>query len=193
MSRIDSDIDIDVPDREHALSAIGKYTKASMISDSLIKPHNVGVYLQDIPNFMDTGLSSIDYKKAPEYGFFKIDVLTNTVYEGVKDEMHLERLLDREPNWDLLLDHQVVKNLFQINRYEAQLDRWKPNNVLQLAMFIAMIRPSKKHLLQGGDWGIVEQEIWIPPTDGSQYFKKSHAIAYASAIVVQLNLISGIE
>lgn len=193
MSRIDSDIDIDVPDREKALSSIGKYTKASMISDSLIKPHNVGVYLQDIPNFMDTGLSSIDYKVAPNYGFFKIDILTNTVYEGVNDESHLERLLEHEPNWDLLLDHQIVKGLFQINRYESYLDIWKPNTVLKLAMFIAMIRPSKKHLLQGGDWEIVKKEIWVPPTDGSQYFKKSHAIAYASAIVVQLNLISGIE
>lgn len=193
MSKIDSDIDIDVPDREGALNAIGKFTKASMISEGLIKPHNVGVYLQDIPNFMDTGLSSIDYKKAPEYGFFKVDILTNTVYEGVKDEGHLERLLNYEPDWDLLLNHEVVKNLFQIHRYEAQLDHWKPRNVVQLAMFIAMIRPSKKHLLQAHSWDDVTGSIWEPPTDGSQYFKKSHAIAYASAIVVQLNLMSGIE
>lgn len=193
MSRIDSDIDIDVPDREKALNAIENYRQASMIGDAVIKPHNVGVYLQDIPTFMNTGLSSIDYKNAPSYGFYKIDVLTNNVYEGVKDESHLDRLINHEPDWSMLQDHLIVKNLFQIHRYEEKLRQWKPRSVIQLAMFIAMIRPSKKHLLDTFDWSKVEQEIWTPPSDGSQYFKKSHAIAYASAIVIQLNLMFGIE
>lgn len=193
MSRIDSDIDIDVLDREHALKVIASHRGASMISDGVIKPHNVGIYLQDIPTFLDTGLSSIDYKKAPEYGFYKIDVLTNNVYEGVKDESHLDRLLNTEPDWSMLLDSMIVKNLFQIHRYSERLSVWKPSSVIELAMFIAMIRPSKKHLLDCNSWDAVAREIWTPPEDGSQYFKKSHAIAYASAIVVQLNLIFGIE
>lgn len=191
MSKIDSDIDIDVPDRDKALKAIDRHCKASMISDGVIKPHNVGIYLQEIPEFLDTGMSSVDYKKAPEYGFYKIDILTNTVYDGVENEEHLDLLLNTEPDWNLLTKHDVVKNLFQIHRYEGLLDKWKPQSVMQLAMFIAMIRPSKKHLMNENDWGTVESEIWMPPNDGSQYFKKSHAIAYASAIVIQLNLFSG--
>ena len=33
------------------------------------------------------------------------------------------------------------------------------------------------------------KDVWVRPTDGSYLFKKSHAIAYAQAIVVQMNLI----
>ena len=32
------------------------------------------------------------------------------------------------------------------------------------------------------------KEVWKKPKDGSYFFKKSHAIAYAHAIVVQMNL-----
>lgn len=193
MSKIDSDIDIDVLDRDKALAAIDRYCRASMISDGIIKPHNVGIYLQEIPEFLSSGMSSIHYKDAPDYGFYKIDVLTNTVYEGVEDESHLDRLLNTEPDWKMLLDYDVVKNLFQIHRYNEMLLKWKPNSVMQLAMFIAMVRPSKKHMMGYTSWDEVKDEVWVPPTDGSQYFKKSHAIAYASAIVIQLNLMSGVE
>ena len=34
------------------------------------------------------------------------------------------------------------------------------------------------------------KEVWIKPTDGSYFFKKSHAVAYAQAIVVQMNLMN---
>ena len=33
------------------------------------------------------------------------------------------------------------------------------------------------------------KEVWVKPSDGSYYFKKAHAVAYAHAIVVQMNLI----
>ena len=39
------------------------------------------------------------------------------------------------------------------------------------------------------DWPKINQEVWVKPIDNSYYFKKSHAIAYAIAIVVQMNLI----
>ena len=39
-------------------------------------------------------------------------------------------------------------------------------------------------------WVEIMNEVWIKPTDGSYFFKKSHAVAYAQAIVVQMNLIS---
>jgi DNA polymerase III alpha subunit len=32
-------------------------------------------------------------------------------------------------------------------------------------------------------------EIWTKPSDGSYYFKKSHATAYAVAVVVHMNLL----
>jgi hypothetical protein len=33
------------------------------------------------------------------------------------------------------------------------------------------------------------QEVWIKPTNDEYYFKKAHAIAYAQAVIVQMNLI----
>ena len=53
---------------------------------------------------------------------------------------------------------------------------------------LAIIRPSKRYLLNES-WDKINEEVWITPADGSYYFKKSHAIAYAIAIVVQMNLI----
>jgi len=40
------------------------------------------------------------------------------------------------------------------------------------------------------DWSAILQDVWIRPTDGSYFFKKSHAVAYAQAIVVQMNLVA---
>lgn len=188
-----SDIDIDVPFRDKALDALPEYINASIINNNIIKPHNVGVYLQDAPTFLNTNMSSIPYEKMHEFGFFKLDILTNTVYEDVKDENHLDRLLNTEPNWNLLLDERIVQNLFQIHRYYELLKKWKPSSVVELAMFISMIRPSKKHLFEFNSWEAIKNEIWEPPVDDSPYFKKSHSIAYAMVIVVQLNLFDGVE
>ena len=40
------------------------------------------------------------------------------------------------------------------------------------------------------DWKEILEEVWQRPKDGSYFFKKSHAVAYAQAIVVQMNLIA---
>jgi hypothetical protein len=60
--------------------------------------------------------------------------------------------------------------------------------VEQLSAVLAMIRPAKRYLI-GKDWTTVMREIWTKPTGDDYYFKKSHATAYAMAIVVQMNLI----
>lgn len=188
MKRIDADIDIDVPDRDSALNAIGDYVVASQINNDTIKPHNVGVYLQEIPKFLDTRWSSIDYKEAPNYGFFKIDIITNNVYSEINNEKELDILINADPDWRLLQNKDVVQKLSQVHNYYERLLYWKPKNVLELAAFIAMIRPSKSHLMECDNWNDVFNEIWNNPRNGQAYFKKSHAIAYAVSIVVQLNL-----
>ena len=63
----------------------------------------------------------------------------------------------------------------------------KPKSVEELAEVLAVIRPAKRHLLNESKEKI-SKEVWIKPDDGSYYFKKAHAIAYALSIVVQLNL-----
>ena len=63
----------------------------------------------------------------------------------------------------------------------------KPKSVEELAEVLAVIRPAKRHLLNESKEKI-SSEVWVKPDDGSYYFKKAHAIAYALSIVVQLNL-----
>jgi hypothetical protein len=55
-------------------------------------------------------------------------------------------------------------------------------------MVLAIIRPAKRYLL-GKSWETIKNEVWVKPTDRSYFFKKAHAIAYAHAIIVQMNLI----
>ena len=64
----------------------------------------------------------------------------------------------------------------------------QPKTVEQLAAVLAMIRPAKRYLI-GKDWTTVMNEVWTKPENDDYFFKKSHATAYAVAIVVQMNLI----
>jgi DNA polymerase III alpha subunit len=79
--------------------------------------------------------------------------------------------------------------LFHIGEYFWLVDKLKPKSVEQLAMLLAVMRPSKKHLANKS-WDKIEKEVWIAPTDGEYHFKKSHSISYSMAIVVQLNLLA---
>jgi DNA polymerase III alpha subunit len=181
------DIDIDFPDREQALNVL-KHVRASRIEDGKLVAHNTGVYLQEIPYNPVNNLANIDYKQAEDRGYFKIDFLNVSVYKNIKSEQHLIELMNQEPLWDLLQDDSFTDLLFHVNGYGNILRQMKPSTVEQLAMLLALIRPAKRHLL-GKTWTEIGQEIWEKPTNGDYYFKKSHATAYAMAVVVQMNLI----
>ena len=182
------DIDIDFPDREIALSALQHVTAVISGKDGSLKKHNTGVYCHSIPYNPITGFSTIDYKTADVRGYFKIDFLNVSVYNSIKDEAHLIRLMETEPLWDLLEQDEFTNLLFHINGYGDVLRAMKPINIEQLAAVLAMIRPAKKYLI-GKTWNEVMKDIWIKPENDDYYFKKSHAVAYAQVIVVQMNLI----
>lgn len=184
--KVTTDVDIDVLDRDAALAGL-KYRIARIDRDDTYTKHNTGVYFQDIPYDPMTGLTTIDYKRAEDLGYMKIDFLNNSVYKGVKDEDHLNRLLEAEPVWSLLDEKEVVEKLFHINQHADLVARLKPRSVKQLAMLLAIIRPGKAHL-QNRTWPEIEKEVWIRPKDDSYFFKKSHAHGYALAIIVQMNL-----
>ena len=181
------DIDLDFYDREKVLSLI-KHVPASRIENGTFKKHNSGVYCHAIPYNPITGLSSIEYKEAEERGYFKIDFLNVNIYKDVRDEDHLKQLMETEPLWDLLLQDEFVNLLFHLNGHGAILRSTCPTSVEQLGAVLAMIRPAKRHLI-GKTWTEIMTEIWIKPENDDYYFKKSHAIAYAMAVVVQMNLI----
>jgi len=181
------DIDIDFADRDLALSRI-KHIRASRLDRNDIVPHNTGIYLQSIPVNPLANLSTIDYKTAEDRGYFKLDFLNVSIYKNVRDEEHLKTLMETEPLWDLLEQDDFSSLLFHINGHGSILRQMRPTSILQLAAVLAMIRPAKRHLI-GENWTTVMEMIWTKPTDGEYYFKKAHAVAYAMAVVVQMNLI----
>jgi len=181
-----TDIDIDVKDRDVLLEKL-KHIPASIIKDGEIKKHNTGVYFTDIPVHPFTNSANIDYKEAEDRGYFKLDILNVGVYDGVKNEKHLQELVDQKPDWSLLEHKEIVEQLFHIHNHFDIIDKLRPKSIEELAAVLAIIRPAKRHLLKQ-NWSDIKENVWKKPTDDSYYFKKSHAIGYALAIVVQLNL-----
>ena len=96
--------------------------------------------------------------------------------------------MTKEPLWDLLGEAEFSNNLFHVGEHSSLLKKLKPTSISQLAAVLAMIRPAKRHLTTKS-WPDIMKDVWIKPSDGSYYFKKAHAVAYAHAIVVHMNLI----
>ncbi len=181
------DVDIDFFDRDGTLRLF-KHAPASIIKDDKIEKHKTGVYFHAVPTHPITGHSTLDHKKAEERGYFKIDCLNVNIYKNIKSEQELVELMIEEPDWDILKDPKVVENLFHLNSHFNIVSKLEPKNIEQLAAVLAIIRPAKRGLMYK-NWVDILKEVWIKPTDGSYFFKKSHAIAYAHAIVVQMNLL----
>ena len=182
-----SDIDIDFGNREQALQLL-KHTPASIMRDGNLVKHNTGVYVTDIPQDPFTGIASIDHKIAEDRGYSKLDFLNVSLYTQIKSEEHLTQLM-KEPLWDLLNEREVCEQLIHINgHYDTLVKMPEPvNSIPRMAMFLSIIRPAKRHLI-GKTWREVAETVWEKPADDEYYFKKSHAIAYAHLVVVNLNL-----
>jgi len=185
------DIDLDFADRSLILDRI-QHIPASIRENDSIKRHNTGVYCQVIPYDVQRELAAIDYKEAEDRGYFKIDFLNVNVYKDVRDSEHLDQLMNTEPLWDLLHQKDFCDMIFHVNGYHNMLAQLNPTTVEELAMFLALIRPAKRHLTQSvkdHGWSSITGEIWQRPANGEYYFKKSHAVAYAHAVIVNMNLI----
>jgi DNA polymerase III alpha subunit len=181
------DIDIDFYDRDKALAVI-KHIPASRIEAGESKRHNTGVYLHNIPLDTVKNIASIDYDLAESRGYFKIDFLNVSIYKDITKEEDIVRLLAIEPIWDLLEQKDFCDLIFHVNGYHKLVEELKPRSIEQLAMFLALLRPGKKHLVpkcKAQGWSSILDEIWTKTDEYS--FKKSHAVAYAHAIVLQIN------
>ena len=185
-----SDIDIDVADRVKALAHF-KQTPASILRDDGLVKHNTGVYFTDIPVDPFTGIATIDHDSAEDRGYIKLDILNVGLYSEVKNEAHLDQLMAQEPAWQNLYDEELCSKLIHIGNHHSTLIKMPEaiDTIEKLAMFLAVIRPAKRHLI-GKPWAEVEKTVWTKPTDGSYYFKKAHAVSYAHLVVVNINLIS---
>jgi len=181
------DIDIDFLDRDIALQCF-KHVAASRVDNSKHVKHNTGIYMHEVPVDALTNLCSVPYKEAEDNGYFKIDFLNVSIYKGVRDEEHLTQLMETEPLWELLEHQEFVDKVFHLSGHSEILRKLKPTNVEELAAVLAIIRPAKRHLVNE-TWETIQKEVWTKPEDGSYYFKKSHAVSYAVACIVHMNML----
>jgi hypothetical protein len=187
VKKFDSDIDIDLADRDQVLAVI-RHVPAMMKTTDGIRRHSSGIHVCPVPYDADRDMAAIDYQTAEQRGYFKLDLLNVYVYQWVRDQDHLKYLM-REPDWSLLRDADFVSKLIHLsNHYKSLMQMQEPvDSIQRLAMFLALIRPSKKHLI-GKRWGEISKTIWDADPDGYA-FKKSHSLAYAHLVVVHMNLL----
>lgn len=188
MKLIDTDIDIDFADRDKALEGL-MHVPAMLINKvGQSMRHPSGVYFQNAPSHPVTGYCTFPYNQASEHGYVKLDLLNNSIYEGVRDEAHLDELMGREPDWSLLAYPDVLDRLAHLNGNGAVVDLIKPQSIEDLAVVLALIRPGKAHLRYRSR-AEIDAQIWEAEADGYR-FKRAHAIAYAVSIIVQLNIVT---
>ena len=188
MTKFNSDVDIDFADRNEILGLIDT-VPATIVKNDKITKHNTGIYPTDIPVNPFTGTASLDYVQAEQRGYVKLDFLNVNLYKQVKNEQHLIELM-KEPNWQMLYDPEICSQLIHVNgHYDTLLKMPDPvDSIPRLAMFLAIIRPGKRHLV-GQPWREVAKTIW-DKVDGEYSFKKSHSVAYSQLVVVNMNLIA---
>ena len=198
------DVDLDIADRVAVLDLFPDAVVASQLAPdgSKLTPHNTGVYFQNLPVDPLNGLSTFPYDIAEELGYFKIDFIPFHIYELVSDEEELLNLVtfaesDKFPwEWfqnEMFFGDDPRLRVAHIGGYQDLCAQYPPASVMDVAILIALIRPRKKYLI-GEPWEVIEELIWgqYPEEDtgkGSYFFKKSHAVGYALAVLVHMQLL----
>lgn len=189
------DIDIDFKTDFDPLDYFTNAVRASMVDKGALRKHPAGAYLQSIPKDGVTGLAAIPYKQAEKIGYFKIDFLHLTLLDIFESKAEIRALIKKEPDWSLLEDQETVEKLFQIHRHFDVVYKIKPKSIIDLADVMALIRPSKRYLINTYINSIEKENVrkilYTRPDDGKMWFKKSHSVAYSHYIVLQLHLIKG--
>lgn len=185
-----SDVDIDFADRQQILKLI-QHIPASIVNNGSFTAHNTGVYVTSIPQDPESGRASLDYRRAEDRGYVKLDFLNVHVYQQIKDPETLDCLLQQEPPWHRLYEQAFCEQLIHLGRHHSTIMRMPEpvNTIARLAMLLAVIRPSKRHLI-GLPWAQVSETVWAKDADGGYGFKKSHSIGYAHLVAVHMNLLN---
>ena len=131
-------------------------------------------------------ICTVDYKTAEDRGYFKLDFPNVIIYKDVKDETHLTSPMRKEPSWELLETGLPTK--FFVSGLSDPIETIEVHPVEQLAATLAIALSAQRHSANE-DWKTILEEVWINPTNGEYYFKKAHALSYAVACVVHMNLI----
>ena len=184
-----ADIDIDLADRDQVLKLI-RHTAARQTVQGRVRRHNSGVYVTEIPGDPVHQCAAIDYEEAEQLGYFKIDLLNQSVYKLVRDPVHYQEMLTQEPPWHKLWEDTAwASQLVHVGNYTGLLATMRPDNIPRMAAFISIIRPGKAYL-QGQPWSEVFQSVWDGDESQGYVFKKAHAVGYAALVSLHMNLLS---
>lgn len=178
------DVDIDFADRDKVLTLLDH--RIAKLENG--KKHNTGIYVTEIPVNPLDNLATINYKEAESRGYFKLDFLNVSLYKDILNEQHLINLMNKDPLWELLEHPEFVDQLFHLSGHSNICQILKPTSIEDLAAVLAIIRPAKRYLLDK-NWNTIREQVWLKPTNGEYFFKKAHAISYAVAVVVHMNLL----
>lgn len=184
------DVDIDFADRTSALELL-EHTPASILRGNNLIKHNTGVYFHVTPVDPITNLCSIPYEQAEEQGFYKVDLLNVHVYEHIKNEEHLLRLMNTPVDWSLFQYNEFTSQLIHLGNHADLVAALKPTCVSEIAMILALIRPGKRHLIdtcKRHGFSEILSDIWTA-SDNGYAFHKSHATSYAVLVKVHANLL----
>lgn len=185
------DIDIDVKS-SFVPKDIFDVVYASIVETDALRKHPAGVYFQMMSVDTETNLSAIPYNKAEELGYYKIDMLHLSLLNNFISKGEIRELLKQEPDWRVLEDEQTVSQLFQIKKHFDIVSKVKPTSVEELADVLALIRPNKRRLLDAylrSPKEIREKYLYVREEGDKTSFRKSHSIAYALTIKLQMNSI----
>jgi len=187
-----ADIDIDVADREQVLAII-PHVRARLETDTGVRHHNSGIYGMSIPYDPIHDCASIEYQKADDLGYIKIDLLNMGVYGLVRDPEHYQQMLLRDPPWSRLWqDPEWASQVVHVGNYTDLLASMRPDSIPRMAAFLSIIRPGKAHL-QNCAWDQVFATVWDRDESRGYTFKKSHAIGYAALVALHMNLLEDHE
>lgn len=186
------DCDIDVNSKVDKT----KYGTRAMVYNSdteKVLAHPSGYYLERVPVDDLTGICSFDYEYGEEYGYMKVDLLTNSSYDTFLSKEEVLTALDQTPDWSLLEDEEFVSTLPHIGKHYDLIKQIKPKSIDDLSDALALIRPGKKHLLGAylNDKERVRHQLYRRSANDQNFFKKSHSYSYAAMIICVMNQRSG--
>jgi hypothetical protein len=186
------DIDIDIPPSVKLKDIFNKrLVFASMVNNEtkeLVK-HPCGVFFQTMPTDPVTGFAAIPYDESSDYNYFKIDMLNNNALLGFPSKEWMDEYIDIDPDWSLLLEEENVRKLFHLKNWHHVVVQVKPKSILELADVMALIRPSKQVLLDKYLRNRKDMRALLYLHVEKHDMRKSHCLAYALIIVLQLHLI----
>jgi hypothetical protein len=189
MAKKHADIDIDVQSTFDP-SNLFDIVHASRVQDGKLLKHPVGVYFQRIPVDPVTGYAAIPYDATNEYDYFKIDMLHLHILNLFDSKQQIRALLRQAPDWDMLQSEANVSKLFQLSKHFAVVNKMKPRSILDIADCIAIIRPGKRILLDKYVFDRAAARVLLYQKHSDSDYKRSHAVAYAHIVVLQMHLIS---